>query len=218
MADGGTLLLDEVSELGPAMQVRLLRVLQEREVTRLGSTRAVKIDVRIIAATNSRLEVLVRAGRFREDLLFRLDVVRIDVPPLRERPADIVPLARRFLREMVPDAAVHLSDAAAEALRAYSWPGNIRELRNVIERSAVERRTDVLDLRDIVGLEAPRATSCGTLRDSVDTTELAAISAALDACSGNQTRAARRLGISRRALIYKMERLGLKPPPPSRRG
>jgi transcriptional regulator with PAS, ATPase and Fis domain len=217
MADGGTLLLDEVSELDPAMQVRLLRVLQEREVTRLGSTRVIKIDVRIIAATNSRLEVLVRAGRFREDLLFRLDVVRIEVPPLRERPAEIVPLARRFLRELAPGRAVHLSDAASEALRAYSWPGNIRELRNVIERSVVERRRDVLDLRDIVGLDAP-ATGCGTLRDSVDTTERAAITAALDACSGNQTRAARRLGISRRAFIYKLERFGLKPPPPSRRG
>jgi transcriptional regulator with PAS, ATPase and Fis domain len=216
-AHRGTLFLDEVGELSLAMQIRLLRVLEDRTVVRVGGTEAVPVDVRVIAATNADLEARVRARSFREDLLYRLDVLRIAIPPLRERPDDVVPLAERFLADAAPGAIVRLSTAAADALRAQPWPGNVRELRNVVERSVAVRERDVLGPDDLAGLGSERAAApAGALRHKVDDVERQAIVEALEACGGNQTRAAKRLGLSRRALIYKLERFGLKPPPSRR--
>ncbi len=217
-ADGGTLLLDEVGELSLPMQVRLMRALQEGEITRLGSTKPTRVDVRVVAATNADLRQKIERGELREDLYYRLDVMRIEVPPLRKRPADIPPLAEHFLRELSPDAPVCLSSAALAALLEHPWPGNVRELRNVIERSLALNDRGVLGPADLVGLPGSSAEDeRGDLRATVDEVERATIVKALEACGGNQTRAARQLGISRRSLIYKMERFGLKPPPAASR-
>ena len=139
-ADGGTLFLDEIGDLPPAMQVKLLRVLQEREVVRLGSRKRIPIDVRVLAATNVDLEKAINAGHFREDLYYRLDVVSLDLPPLRERPGDILPLTRHFLdqyRLRLGAGPVDLHAAAARRLLEHAWPGNIRELENVIHSALV---------------------------------------------------------------------------------
>jgi transcriptional regulator with PAS, ATPase and Fis domain len=215
-ADGGTLLLDEVGELSAQMQVRLLRALQEGEITRVGSVKPVRVEVRVVAATNADLEQKLRSGEFREDLFYRLDVMRIEIPPLRERPADIAPLAKHFIRELSPESPVCLSSAAIAALLEHPWPGNVRELRNVIERSLAVCDRGVLSPGDLVGLAA--APEGEGLRTTIDDAERIAIVKALEAHAGNQTRAAKQLGISRRSLIYKMERFELKPPPASRQG
>ena len=214
-ANRGTLFLDEVGELSLHVQTRLLRVLEEGSLLRVGSTEPMPIDVRIVAATNRDLSERVRAGAFRQDLLYRIDVLRITVPPLRSRPDDLIPLATRFLREHARGRRVSLSDEAVAALRAHDWPGNVRELRNVIERAVTVASGDRIGPDDLFGAERPGRG--GALRSQVSDVERDAIVEALELSSGNQTRAAERLGISRRALIYKMERLGLKPRPPSRR-
>ena len=147
-ADGGTLLLDEIGEISPGLQAKLLRFLQEREFERVGETTTRHADVRVLAATNRDIEADVRAGRFREDLLYRLNVVELRLPPLRERPEDILPLARHFLAFFARAAArrpPELSPAAAQALAAYAWPGNVRELRNAIERALILWPAPVLE-------------------------------------------------------------------------
>src|SRR5262249_7033525 len=136
LASGGVLLLDEVTEMTPAAQAKFLRVLQERELLRIGGTRPVRINVRIIAATNRNLNEAVASGEFRADLYYRLNVFDIHIPPLRERRDDILPLADSFLREFA-GTAVELTPEAMEALRHHQWPGNVRELRNVIERALI---------------------------------------------------------------------------------
>jgi transcriptional regulator with PAS, ATPase and Fis domain len=218
-AEGGTLFLDEVGELSPAMQARLLRALEARVITPVGATQEVPVDVRVIAATNKDLEEAVTAGTFREDLRYRLDVVRIIVPPLRERGEDVIPLAERFLKGFSPPKPMRLAPDAVAALRSHHWPGNVRELRNVMERivatcsgQELVRATDMGDLSTIPG----EAQGPGLDR-KVDDAERQAILEALATCGGNRTHAAKRLGISRRALLYRMEKLGLKAPPPSRR-
>ena len=140
LADGGTLFLDEIGETAPAMQSKLLRVLQEGEFQRVGGTKTVKVDVRVVAATNRDLWKEVQQGRFREDLYYRLDVVPITLPPLRERPEEIVPLAKRFLRK-----GLSLTRAAETALREWRWPGNVRELQNVLQRASLLADGDVVD-------------------------------------------------------------------------
>ena len=216
-AHRGTLLLDEVAELSLATQARLLRVLEERCLSRVGGTESLPIDVRIIAATNRDVDAAVLSGRLREDLLFRLDVLRISIPPLRQRPDDLLPLAERFLRQLGGGRPLRLAPDAVERLRRHDWPGNVRELRNVLERACALVEGDVLrasDLESVAAGRKPRA--AGVLRDHVGDAERDAIVAALDSCRGNQSRAARRLGISRRTLIYKLEKYGLKPPPTPR--
>jgi len=139
-AEGGTLFLDEISEITPAIQGKLLRFLQEKSFERFGESRTRKADVRIVAATNRDLEEAVRQGRFREDLLFRINVIEVTVPPLRERAQDIVPLAKRFLAFFARDAkraVPELSDAARQAMLIHNWPGNVRELRNAMERAVI---------------------------------------------------------------------------------
>ncbi len=217
-AGGGTLFLDEVAELSLATQARLLRALESRVITRVGDTEEIPIDVRVIAATNRDLDVAVERGSFREDLRFRLDVVRILVPPLRERVEDVIPLAQHFLSELSPSRSFELAPDAVAALRSHRWPGNVRELRNVMERVVATSPHELVRAGDLGDLSAsPSNARGGSLVQKVDDAERDVILSALEACGGNRTHAAKRLGISRRALLYRMEKLGLKPPPPSRR-
>jgi NtrC-family two-component system response regulator AlgB len=151
-AEGGTVFLDEIGEISPALQAKLLRFLQEKVFERVGETRTRTADVRIVAATNRDLEAEVKGGRFREDLLYRLNVVEVTVPPLRERPEDILPLARRFLAffgHMARQPVAELAPTAERALAAYPWPGNVRELRNIMERATILSPSRVLDLESL---------------------------------------------------------------------
>ena len=221
-ADGGTLFLDEVGELPLAMQVKLLRFLQEEEVRPVGDTRAVKVDVRVVAASARDLARAVQEGQFREDLYYRLDVVGLRLPPLRERPGDVGPLAHHFLARLAslrPDLPrLELSDGAREALAAHRWPGNVRELRHAIERAVVLADGPVVreeDLPDAVRAPCPRAlpeaAPGGDLSVKRATRELEErlIRAALARTGGNRTRAAQLLDLSYRALLYKIKEYGL---------
>jgi two-component system, NtrC family, response regulator HydG len=207
-ASGGTLFLDEIGEISPAMQVALLRVLQERELRRIGETRVRRVDVRVIAATNRDLAASVRAGTFRQDLYYRLRVVEIEVPPLRARPDDIAPLARELLAaaaERARSAITGFTPRAVDALARYPWPGNVRELANAIERAVVLAtgdRIDVADLpRDVAGVDAAhRADDHRTLAD-VERDHLLAV---LAAHGGHRARAAAALGISPATLYRKL--------------
>ncbi|MGH7307475.1 MAG: sigma-54-dependent transcriptional regulator [Candidatus Rokuibacteriota bacterium] len=210
-ADRGTLFLDEVGEMAQASQAKLLRALQERAFRRLGGTRDIKVDVRVIAATNRSLEDLVREGRFREDLFYRLSVIPITVPPLRNRPDDIVALARHFLvlanresRKLVKG----FTPAAEQKLLAYLWPGNVRELRNVIERMVILTAGDVLDARDVPvppPTAEPAMSAAGPNElATLDDVERAHIRAVLAKVHGNRSAAARILGITRQTLRKKI--------------
>jgi DNA-binding NtrC family response regulator len=216
-ADGGTLFLDEIGDMPPSMQAKILRVLQDRVVTPVGG-KPVNVDVRVVAATHRDLESLVAAGTFREDLLYRLNVVPISVPTLRERLADIVPLAEHFLRLSGRDSAPkRLTSAAASRMLAHSWPGNVRELRNVIERANVLVRDAVIDADDLELGRSEQADAPslppqwleGDLPTALATLEKSMIVHALAACGGNRTEAARRLNINRQLLYAKMQRYGL---------
>ncbi|HET9623111.1 MAG TPA: sigma 54-interacting transcriptional regulator [Kofleriaceae bacterium] len=221
-ADGGTLFLDEIGDMPLALQAKLLRVLERKVITRVGGTNEVATDARLIAATHRNLDADVRAGRFRQDLLFRIGGFTIAVPPLRDRPNEILPLAEHFARIAAAEQArpaPALSDDAREALAGYDWPGNVRELRNALERALV-LATDTITaadlperIHDASHRTRPVTPTGADVRGQLAEVERAAIVAALEADAGNQTRAARRLGLSRRALIYKMEKYGLKPPP-----
>jgi len=230
-AQGGSIFLDEIGEMQPALQAKMLRVLEKKVVTRVGGTDEIPVDVRVIAATHRDVEAEVRAGRFREDLYFRLAGFTLAVPALRERVDEIVPIAEHFVQrvaEELSQPAPQLGDDAKVALRSYDWPGNVRELRNAIERAVVVQASGTITADDLpervrdAGRRARPALPEGPLkdqlRDQLADLERVAIVEALDAFGGNQTRTAKRLGISRRALIYKMERLGLKPPPGTKTG
>jgi two-component system, NtrC family, response regulator HydG len=215
-ANGGTLLLDEVGEVSPAMQIKLLRVLQERTVRRVGENKSRVVDVRIVAATNRDLAYEVASGSFRQDLYYRLKVVELRLPALRERRDDILPLARVLLA----DAALYMKrnvsgmvPSAADQLLRYPWPGNVRELENAMERAvalARGRRVEVEDLPDEVreAFPQPMTASVGTVRPLKDV-EKEYILAALDLNGGNQTRTADQLKISSATLYRKLKRYGL---------
>jgi len=216
-ADGGTLFLDEVGEMSPKTQIDFLRVLQEREFRRLGGTRPIRVDVRFIAATNKDLAAAVRAGAFREDLYYRLAVVPIALPPLRERTEDIPLLATVFLHEFCARyarAEKSFSASALQALREYAWPGNVRELRNLVERLVVtvpDRIIRPVHLPStILTGERPEQSLTIPLGIPLQVVEEQVIRRTLDAITSNRERAARILGISPRALHYKLRRYGIE--------
>jgi DNA-binding NtrC family response regulator len=220
-ADGGTLLLDEIGELPVGLQAKLLRVLQEAEIRRVGDQKTRRVDVRVLAATARDLAAEAGAGRFREDLFYRLNVVAIHLPPLRERREDIGPLARHFVARLAQrfNRPLTLSDGALGWLQGQEWRGNVRELENAIERAVVLTDKEILEPADLRREPLPTPHSqepgewgvgSGTLRDAVEAAERDAIGTALQASGGNRREAAKRLGVSLRTLFYKMSRHGLE--------
>lgn len=212
-ADGGTLFLDEIGDISPLMQVRLLRAIQEREVQRVGSNQTLSVDVRLIAATHRDLAQEVSAGRFRQDLYYRLNVVTIDMPPLRQRKEDIPQLARFFLRryaERSRKAVQGFTPQAMDLLIHYAWPGNIRELENAVERAVVLLTGEYISERElplaIAGTPVANAPHGDDIIQPLAEVEKEAILAALEKTGGNKTEAARQLGITRKTLLAKLSR------------
>ncbi len=221
-ADTGTVFLDEIGDVPAPIQIKLLRILQEREFERLGSNQTRHIDVRVIAATNQDLRAALEQGTFREDLYYRLNVVPLNIPALRERKQDIAFLANHFVKKLAPDTGCQvesITDAAMQKLMAYHWPGNVRELENVIERSLVMATGTQLDAGDI-RLEPPpsprRAQSGGGDSHfvpegmSLDQYEQEIIKEALRRADGNKSQAARLLGLTRNALRYRLTQMGME--------
>lgn len=221
LADKGTLFLDEIGDVPPATQVKLLRVLQEREFERLGGTRTLKVDVRLVAATNRDLRAALEEGTFREDLYYRLNVVPIDIPPLREHTEDIPDLVQLFIERFSRGSGKPVTAIRPEALQRlmeFHWPGNVRELENVIERACAMAKGSVLELEDI-RLEPARprpALESGALLPegfTLEQWEDELIREALRRTAGNKSRAARMLGLSRNALRYRLSRMGIADEP-----
>jgi DNA-binding NtrC family response regulator len=218
-AEGGTLFLDEIAELSPAVQAKLLRVLQEREIRPLGAARSERVDVRVIAATNNDLEARRKTGAFREDLYYRLNVIHVHLPPLRDRAEDILALSEHFLGQSAGRAGKEIRgfhEAAKKALLAHAWPGNVRELENVVERAVALAETGQVRLEDLPELlrerrpDEPVAGADpleGALarRLTLDELERDYIQRVLAAEGGNKTRAAQRLGLDRKTLYRKLE-------------
>jgi DNA-binding NtrC family response regulator len=223
LAQGGTLFLDEIGDVSPSVQVKLLRLLQQKEYQRLGGTEAIEADVRFVAATHRDLDAMIEAGEFREDLFYRLNVIPIHMPPLAERREDIPPLAKRFVRELGKENGrddVELDAGAIELLARQRWPGNVRELANFVERLVVFSERDRIGVAE-VERELARNVKRGrtpspsvapqpedTLETRRDEAERTAIADALTRADGNRTKAARLLGISRRTLYNKLAELG----------
>jgi len=217
LADGGSLFLDEISETSPEFQIKLLRVLQEQEVQRVGGIKTFRVNVRIIAATNSDLEARVREGRFREDLYYRLNVVRMVLPPLRERREDIPLLASAFLKEFCEEnvrPVLRISPGAMAHLQNYEWPGNVRQLRNAIEGMVVMAAGDELTVRDlpreIQRAEPPNKALELHVGATLASAERELIRATLLETEGNRAKASRMLGIGRKTLYRKLEEYGLE--------
>jgi DNA-binding NtrC family response regulator len=214
-ASGSTLFLDEVGDLKRDLQVKLLRTLQEREILRVGGTERIRVDVRIVAATNRDLERDVRDGRFREDLYYRLNVIPIVLPPLRERRTDIPLLAEHFLKKYQGARPRGLDEQALKILMAYDWPGNVRELESVVERALLLGDSERIEPRDLpaavrAGVSSPRTPMDLEIPDAgidLEAVERSLILKALHKAQGNVTRAARLLGLTRRTLQYRMEKL-----------
>ena len=213
-AEGGTVFLDEVGEVPMETQVKLLRVLEDRRLTRVGGRASREIDVRFIAATNRRLEDAVRAGQFRADLYFRIAALTVEIPPLRERRAEILPLAERFARMLCVrlgrDRVPGFSSEARDALVTHTWPGNVRELRNAVEQAVALHEGDMLPL-DAFPIRTLAAAG-DSLHDAVQAIERARIVEALEHFAGNQTQAARALGMSRRTFLNRLDAYGMPRP------
>jgi len=218
-AHGGTLFLDEISEMSLAMQVRLLRVLQEREITRVGGEEVIKVDVRIIAATNKDLAREIEEGRFREDLYYRLNVVALEMPPLRERREDIPLLAQHFLKVLSRDNRKNIkgfTPQAMDRLVKYDWPGNVRELMNAVERGVVLSRSEYMD-EEVLSLISSDESSSQDISSGdglnadmlLDEVEKTTILKTLESAGGNKSEAARRLGITRRTLHKRLKLYGV---------
>ncbi len=225
LADGGTIFLDEIGDMSPNLQVKLLRVLQDRTFEPVGSSKSMTVDVRVVAATNQDLETAIRTGRFREDLYYRLNVIPIEVPPLRQRPADIPLLAQHFLDVMHQERGTRvdsISDEAMALLCRHDWPGNVRELENLIERLSVLRGEGEIGPEDLPasvrGRPAASAPSPAIpeegfdFRDVVDRFESDLIRQALQQTQGNKNRAAQLLGLNRTTLLEKIKKKGLEQP------
>jgi DNA-binding NtrC family response regulator len=210
-ADGGTLFLDEIANIPYPQQAKLLRVVEDGELERVGSSRTLKVDVRLIAATNADLAAEIAAGRFRKDLLFRLNTVEVRLPPLRERREDIVPLAQMFLArsaQRYQRAGAHLSASALRALEDYPWPGNVRELSHVMERAVLTATGAQIAHLDF---SLPLATPSGAPpRQTLDEAEQDMIRSALERCAGNIQKTAEMLGLSRAALYRRLEKFGIR--------
>jgi two-component system response regulator AtoC len=237
-ADGGTLFLDEVGELPLPLQVKLLRAIQESEIRKVGDTATIRVDVRVVAATLRDLEAEVKAGRFREDLYYRLDVLQVMIAPLRHRSEDIPALVDAFASRHVarrtgdmasakpgPDGASRFTPAAIELLQRATWPGNVRELENTVERALVLAETHEIDAPFLATVLAPSSTPTETTTDAAEelsikratrSLEADLIRRALEATGGNRTAAARLLEISHRALLYKIKEYGLTGRPEAR--
>ncbi|MFZ0430678.1 MAG: sigma-54 dependent transcriptional regulator [Acidobacteriota bacterium] len=209
-AQGGTLFLDEISETSPGFQVRLLRALQEGEIRPVGGHRVVQVSVRVVAASNRDLHELLDAGKFRKDLFYRLSVVHLVVPPLRDRPDDIPQLANHFLQlcSRRLDRHLRISDEAIGLLQQYDWPGNVRELENAIERVSVLKTDARIGVEDLTFLRPPEDPGDLDLNE-LGLVEREKIVEVLRECSGNKAEAARRLGIERKSLYRKAKRLGI---------
>lgn len=208
-ADGGTIFLDEISETSLAMQVKLLRVLQDKEVCMVGSGRTRKVDVRILASTNKNLSILVEKGLFREDLFYRINVINIDLPPLRERDNDVIILAQHFMKkycEELGKPVLCFSDRVLQILRRYHWPGNVRELENVIQRLVVMTDGDHIDAPDLPELMRFSALSDENFNQTLAELEAEYIQNVLVSVRGNKTKAAEILGIDRKTLRQKLSR------------
>ena len=213
-ADGGTLFLDEIGDMPLATQAKILRVLQEREITPVGGTRVLPVDVRVVAATHRDLPAAVAEGRFREDLWYRLQVVPLVLPPLRERLGDVLLLAEHFLRRIGGAVPKRLSAAAARRLIGHRWPGNVRELRNAMERAAIMAHghfieAEHIDLQPVAASAGVDIAWDGTLADAVAQVEREMVRRALAETGGNRAEAARRLGLSRQQLYRKLAEHGL---------
>jgi transcriptional regulator with PAS, ATPase and Fis domain len=218
-AHKGTLFLDEVGTMSPALQMRLLRALQEREFERVGDNTTIKVDVRVIAATNSELAKMVGAGTFREDLYYRLNVIPIQLPPLRERRDDIPLLVQHFLEKFAAGKKMHVSQSAMRSLMAYAWPGNVRQLENAVERSvALSGGRTELDLADLPPELIPGTNAVATpfvefpeegldLSAYLSSIERETIQRALERTSGNRNKAAELLRMKRTTLVEKLKRL-----------
>ena len=220
IAHGGTIFLDEVGDIPQSIQVKLLRVLQEHQFERVGGTEKIEVDVRIIAATNKDLEQKIKGGTFREDLYYRLNVVSVKIPPLRERKEDILPMIETFIDKYCKEnnnEKIEISKEAADVLMKYNYPGNVRELENLIERAVVLTRGKVITLNDlpmnIRGFKEERtlpALSEGTLTEQVEVLEKQLIFDALQESGGNQTKAGKLLGLTERNLRYKLKKYNIK--------
>jgi DNA-binding NtrC family response regulator len=219
LADKGTIFLDEVGDIPLSTQVKLLRVLQEQQIERIGSTESINIDVRIIAATNQSLEVKISEGSFREDLFYRLNIVSIKIPPLRERKEDILPLLQFFIDKYSKKnnkENIEISKEAVDLLLKYNYPGNVRELENIVERAIVLSRKNLITVNDlplnVKGFVQENSTNIfsETLVEQVEALEKKLIYDALKKSSGNQTQAGKILGISERNLRYKLKKYGIK--------
>jgi two-component system, NtrC family, response regulator HydG len=221
-AHKGSLFLDEVSEMTLAMQVKLLRVIQEREITRVGGDGSVKVDVRVIGATNRNLMNMIKEGSFREDLFYRLNVITLDVPPLRKRRDDIVLLAQHFLQDFAAKNRKQIkgfTPKAIDRLIRYDWPGNVRELMNAVERAVVLARAEYIDAEDLAIIQTSlgqAAESTPVLEDmndrmTLEDMEKTAVIKTLNASEGNKSEAARRLGITRKTLHKKLKKYGIMP-------
>ena len=217
LADKGTLFLDEIGDVPPATQVKLLRVLQEREFERLGGTKTIKVDVRLIAATNRDLRAALEEGTFREDLYYRLNVVPIDIAPLRERKEDIPDLVNLFISRFAGDSGKPVEAITPEAMQIlvnYHWPGNVRELQNIVERACALAKGSVLDVADIHLDTRPAKTANGTAGFlpeglTLEQWEDEMVQEALRRANGNKSQAARLLGLSRNALRYRLSKIGI---------
>jgi two-component system NtrC family response regulator len=219
-AEAGTIFLDEIGEMRADLQVKILRCLEERSLERVGDNKPIRVDVRVLAATNKDLAKAIQAGEFREDLYYRLNVVPLSIPPLRERREDIRALAQHFLKRLGAASRLTIAPDAFRALETYDWPGNVRELENALERAMIFHRGDVIRVEDLPEtIRQPRAREAAALPVSLpeaglslEEVEKELILRALQKHEWNQSRAARYLGITRHTLLYRMEKYGIARP------